>query len=167
MAIIYKINFSLTWNNQLWKSRKCLLRLQREQAYQPLPPNKHQPTKNEDMRSLSFVATLTCRVLCLPDGSGHGRPRDEHSRLGQGWRLSGYSARKCGTTGRLESATHQLWSDCRPIRRNNETAGWYPEDRGEKAIKITINFLCKITARLKEVKEICSYYIIIEISMEQ
>lgn len=77
----------------------------------------------------SFLTTLTCHVLCPPDGSGHGRPRDEHSRLEQEWRLSGYNARKCGTTGRLGSATHQPWNDCRPRGHSNETAGWCPTHR--------------------------------------
>ncbi|KAG7216838.1 hypothetical protein INR49_001492 [Caranx melampygus] len=38
------------------------------------------------------------------DGSGLGRPQDEHSRLEQEWRLSGYNAHKCGTTGLMSTS---------------------------------------------------------------
>lgn len=76
-----------------------------------------------------FFTVLTCHVLCPLDGSGHGRPLDERSRLAQGWRPSVCSERRCGTTGRSVFAARQRWSDCRPTKRSNETVGWYPEQR--------------------------------------
>lgn len=75
-----------------------------------------------------FFTALTCRVLCPLDGSGHGRPLDERSRLAQGWRPSVCNVRRCGTTGRSVSAARQRWSDCRPTIRSSETVGWCPGD---------------------------------------
>lgn len=86
------------------------------------------------------VNEQTCHVLCPQDGSEHGRPQDERSRLAQGSRLSECSAHKCGKAGRLESAARRLWNDCRPIKHSNETVCWFPEkgDRKNKERKHTI-----------------------------
>lgn len=56
----------------------------------------------------SSVNKQTCHVLCPQDGSEHGRPQDERSRLAQGSRLNECNARMCGTTGRLGSAARPL-----------------------------------------------------------